>query len=102
MHGLQIMAVLIKRRNLNGSSSECLCPLNLFFWSCTTRLAQHMDLLEIWVVTQNHVGILGVQTLVKVFGSCIVAVMAVWKWPPPVWKCGSSTRVKSHHRNMCF
>jgi hypothetical protein len=69
-----------------------LCPLNLFFWSCTTRLAQHTDLMEIWVVTQNHVGILGVQTLVKVFGSCIVAVMAVGKWPPPVWKYGSSTR----------
>jgi hypothetical protein len=25
------MVVLIERRNLNGSSSECMCHLNLFF-----------------------------------------------------------------------
>jgi hypothetical protein len=52
------------------------CAL-LFFFSdhVQQELAQHTDLLEIWVVTQNHVGILGVQTLVKVFGSCIVAIM---------------------------
>jgi hypothetical protein len=53
------MVVLIKRRNLNGSSSECMCHLNFFSKSCTTRLVQHTDLLEIWVVIQNHVGVLG-------------------------------------------
>jgi hypothetical protein len=37
------------------------CALLIFFFIMYNKISQHIDLLEIWVVTQNHVGILGVQ-----------------------------------------
>jgi hypothetical protein len=78
------------------------CAHLIFFLIMYNKISQLINLLEIWVVTQNHVGILGVQTLVKVFDSYIIAIMVVGKQPPPIWKCGSYTRVKTHQQIMCF
>jgi hypothetical protein len=78
------------------------CALLIFLLIMYNKTHQHTNLLGIWVVIQKHVGILGVHTLVKVFNSYIIVIMAIGKQPPPIWKCGSSIKVKSHQQIMCF